>query len=858
MINELNLSFKNWFNALSEAYQTELIDHPKYGGTNFQLFVVHGVPDNLDEEMKDLGFKYNPEEKSYFMMRKSIYPIKTKLKNKNHEKGLFFGFEDFVQDERWKNETSKIGINTRPIGGIEAKPVASPNIKAATSPKITTKTASEEAIKYYLATSKSLKNVAQGDPLVVYLDKNNWIYQDRKGNSGTIPSSEIGDKIKRYTDKDGNSVSGSNIKELFQMFDRMSKIKEPESIKDKGITSDDESGQLKPKKAGGLGVGRPAPQDVRIPAKNMTEYNTEIQNKFNDTKENIMIDALAGTGKTTMLKHLSSFIKPGEKWLYLVFNKKNQIESNRAFPSGVDVLTTHSFLGNVLKENGREVGGETQLPPEGQKWRKIWKIADRIISSDWPSIDGEYNYKNKKTGEMTSPFHYKAKRFTTKLVDMAKAYAVNPNEGNCQDKLMKIINDTGMETDVSTDRILQDRDYTPDMVEKAMEIMKLTMPLALNDRREEMANYRDQDDTLWYAALNADKIRWNPFKYDVVLLDEVQDFNECQLIMAQKLKEAGCRIIGVGDKFQGMYAFRGAYSQAFEKLKSIIGSGKALTLPVNFRSGGKIIDWVRNNTHVDSIKAAPHLEGKGEVYAENGTHPPIGYNNFLNMVTEEFNKNDMAKESTAFICRSNAPLGNAALHFLKNNIDFQIIGKDLSKDLIELIKKSTKNKPEYVRIEDYRDELEDYVKDQEDRYSGKISKSDELASLREFAGVLNSVHQYLESKQFKETEESSPITNVKEFQSYLERKLGGLDPDNPNDAAKIKSRDARKVVTLTTAHKSKGLEWERTFIMKPAGFNPEKPNIKTEEQKEQEKNAWYVAVTRGRNTLMISSDDEPK
>ena len=99
--------------------------------------------------------------------------------------------------------------------------------------------------------------------------------------------------------------------------------------------------------------------------------------------------------------------------------------------------------------------------------------------------------------------------------------------------------------------------------------------------------------------------------------------------------------------------------------------------------------------------------------------------------------------------------------------------------------------------------------------------------------------------------------NVKDFQLYLERKLGGLDPDNPNDAAKIKSQDPRKVVTLTTAHKAKGLEWDRVFLMRPSEYDPSKPNIKTQEQAQQERNAWYVAATRGRKTLMVSDDDGP-
>lgn len=711
---------------------------------------------------------------------------------------------------------------------------------------------------YYLATSKALENVPKGEPVVAYAGIGSWTYQDRKGKTGTVNTSQVGSMIQRVNDENGELVSGRDIQDLFAKFDELKNIlPSDQKPKDKnGIIEDEEGDQINASKGGHM--GRPKPEDVRIAPERMTEYNKKIESYFNNTNENIMIDALAGTGKTTMLKHLSSFIKPGEKWLYLVFNKKNQVESSKAFPAGVDVLTTHSFLGKILKNSGKDIGGETQLPPEGQKWRKIWKVADRVMESDWPSVDSPLNYRNRRTGEWTSPFHWKAKNITTKLADLGKAYAIDPTKSDSADKLKEIIVQHGLETDISTEKINQDRDYTPDMIKMCLEILRLTMPNGLQDRHDEMYNFRDQDDTLWYAALNADKIRWNPDGYKVVLLDEVQDFNECQLIMAKKLKEAGCRVISVGDPNQAMYGFRGANAEAFHRLKEIIGSGESQSLPINFRSGGNIIDWVKNNTHVNNLQAAPHLQGKGAVYAKGGTHPPLKYNDFLNNITEEFKQNGMSQEATAVISRTNSPLGHAALYFLKNNLDFQIVGKDLSRDLVELIKKTTMSKPENVDIESYSNKLNVYVEDLDYKWSNKISKRDELKDIKEFAGVLQAVLSYLAEKEYKETENSRPMSNVKDFQLFLERKLGGLDPDNEKDAAKIKSQDPRKVVTLTTAHKSKGLEWDRVFLMKPEEYDPSKPNIKTQEQAQQEMNAWYVAATRGRKTLMVSEDNEPK
>jgi len=726
---------------------------------------------------------------------------------------------------------------------------------------------------YYLATSKGIKDVPNGDPIVVFTDKDArwtglWKYQDRKGKTGNIQTpfskvynieeleTKIG-MIKRVIEPDGSSIKGIVPEDLFDRFDKM---RPDGSVKDPNGSFEDEVGDQIKKSERSPG-SRPSNDEVRIPSKNMTEYNRKIENNFVNSQENIMIDALAGTGKTTMLKHLSSFIKPGEKWLYLVFNKKNQIESSHAFPNGVDVQTTHSFLGKILKASGKELGGDMQLPTKGEKWRKIHKVADSIMAEDWPNSN--LNYRNNRTGNWQSPFHWKAKSITTKLADLAKAYAIRPDDPQVQNKLKEILLNHGIDTDVATERGPQwrwnrmDRDYTPDIIEMCVKLLQLTMPHGLS-KDDKMYNFRDQDDTLWFAALNADSLRWNPDKYNVVLMDEVQDFNECQLIMARKLKEAGCRVIGVGDPNQAMYGFRGANSQAFGKLKEIIGSGQSQSLPINFRSGGNIIDWVKQNTHVKTLQAAPHLAGMGEVYADGGTHPPQKYQQFIDNVTSEFENNKgNTDQATAIISRTNAPLGHTALHFLKNNVDFQIIGKDLSRDLVDLIRKTTINKPENYDIEDFPNLLRNYIAKLEELWANKIAKAEELKELNEFADVMLAVINFLEEKDYKENEKSRPLENVKDFQSYLERKLGGLDPDNPNDAAKIKSQDPRKVVTLTTAHKAKGLEWDRVFLMRPSEYDPNKPNIKTQEQAQQERNAWYVAATRGRKTLMVSDDDGP-
>jgi hypothetical protein len=258
---------------------------------------------------------------------------------------------------------------------------------------------------------------------------------------------------------------------------------------------------------------RPSPEDVKIKPEHMTEYNKAIEHQFlngidqvTGKPSNIVINALAGTGKTTMLKHLSSFIKPGERWLYLVFNKRNQVESEFKFPAGVDVKTTHSYLADVLKKSGKDVGSLTTLPPQGKRIVRVREILDHVTPSDWPNTD--LIYKDRKTGMWKSPFHNKAKRAVVAIVDKAKAYALNPADPGFQQNVMEMVNRLKIDTDVSTERVPADRDYTPDILEKVVEILKMTLPNALPNEGElaPLARMRDHDDTLWYAALYADQI----------------------------------------------------------------------------------------------------------------------------------------------------------------------------------------------------------------------------------------------------------------------------------------------------------------------------------------------------------------
>jgi len=697
---------------------------------------------------------------------------------------------------------------------------------------------------WILAKTTGLEGAPPGKPAAVGFknDKSGFIVMNRAGDPFPVSNDQVTQTVSKITDENGNSIQSADPAELFVIFDEM---QQKEQVPEKSLSKE-----------------RPKPEDVRLPDKFMSVYNKAIEQKFlegvdpDGTPEDIMINALAGTGKSTQLKHLSSFIEPGQRWLYLVFNKKNQLEASAEFPEGVDVATTHSFLGNVLKQSDPESGGKTKLPPMEEKGTKLSRILDQLVPRDTG------RGRDRRHNSIYRQFRWSAVSRIKKIAELAKSFAVNPNDPEFTQKLVDIIGKYSIDMDLSTERQSQDRDYTPEMLEHVKELLLYSLPGALPkefDKKD--ANTRDQDDTLWYAAINADQINWGALGYDVVLMDEVQDFNQCQLVMAQKLKEAGARVIGVGDPNQAIYGWRGADAEAFEKLQEIVTEDRspAMELPINFRSLPAIIDFVNQNTHVKNLEAAPQ-----EFWDAKGIDPNSGQVNidvdtdaFIRQLPQEYTQNNrQLAQETAIISRTNAPLVEHALGMLRNDIDFQILGRNLSRELIDHINKVTWYKPTRKTLPELDRDLANHLDELQDEWGDKVSKQEELKSIEQTTEALQGVLNHVIDPAFIQRERRQ-IKTANDFIGYIEEKLSGQDPDNAADYAKLKAkkqRNPRGFVTLTTAHKSKGMEWERVFILEPGSFDPSREQIKTEAEAQQERNLWYVGLTRARSNLIIGSD----
>jgi len=159
-----------------------------------------------------------------------------------------------------------------------------------------------------------------------------------------------------------------------------------------------------------------------------------------------------------------------------------------------------------------------------------------------------------------------------------------------------------------------------------------------------------------------------PVKYDTLLVDEVQDTNLAQLYLAMNSVSDGGTIVGIGDRRQCIFAFRGANSQAMAQFKYELG---AVELPLSITS--------RFPTKVRELVNAkfPDIEFETPEWAIEGSIEYIP----SQKIHETLVENDMV------LCRVNADLVPVAFSLIRKGIKATIKGRDIGKSLVTLIKK---------------------------------------------------------------------------------------------------------------------------------------------------------------------------
>lgn len=273
-----------------------------------------------------------------------------------------------------------------------------------------------------------------------------------------------------------------------------------------------------------------------------TEEQLAITEAARACKTNLMISALAGTGKTTSLESVERAVPRGPI-LYLVFNRKNADEATRRMLSTTTVRTFNSC--------GHRIWASSQSRSLSLDAKKSNAILRDIIDQA-PS-----DYRE----TLWSVYHE-----VLDGVRKAKALGYIPDGVYLNAK--RLINRTSFHNALEE---LPD-DLTADLIDTI-----LTKGI-----KQSYEGLVDFDDQVYMPALFGGAYP----QFPLVLVDEYQDLSPVNHHLLKKLVRQ--RLIGVGDPWQNIYGFRGASAGGMQEATETYKC-EGHPLSISFRCPSEIV-----------------------------------------------------------------------------------------------------------------------------------------------------------------------------------------------------------------------------------------------------------------------------
>lgn len=284
-----------------------------------------------------------------------------------------------------------------------------------------------------------------------------------------------------------------------------------------------------------------SPASPKTPSFPPTPEQEHILKLLKESTANLLINALAGSGKTSTLELIQAKAKPPV--LCLAFNKRIAVEMEKRFLSTTTVRTLNGLGHRIWSAT---CAGRVSLNPK--KSQDI--LREKIKGLDRPSQREAYD----SFWDIIS------------AVGMAKSLGYVP-EGIFPNAKRLC---TPIEFFASLDQ---------EPSELEMELIDEVLAASIKAAYAGAIDYNDQ---VYMPALFGGTYP----RFPLVLIDEAQDLSPVNHQMLSHLSKS--RIIAVGDPFQSIYGFRGAVQNGMSKLKVGFEMTEA-DLSVSFRCPETIV-----------------------------------------------------------------------------------------------------------------------------------------------------------------------------------------------------------------------------------------------------------------------------
>jgi DNA helicase-2/ATP-dependent DNA helicase PcrA len=614
---------------------------------------------------------------------------------------------------------------------------------------------------------------------------------------------------------------------------------------------------------------------------NKLNLNKEQIEAINFVNGNLLIMASAGTGKTTtIIERYANMIenhgfKPREIMLTTFTNKaandmiKKIIERTESEPPYIG--TMHSLFLKFLRDNLKL----TNLKP------------------GFTLLDNDYDKR--------------------KLV---KQILIKENINTRADNIKYFVNwigkfkNRGILAENLSENLSLDENIQTGIVEEALDddIIKVdpTLRKYVNkiykkyEEEKNKQNLIDFDDILLltYDLLEKNKDVKEKYarRFKAIMVDEAQDLNIVQINILKLLRNNNLCLIG--DDCQNIYEWRGSSN---ELVFDFSENEKTIYLSENYRSGrdiissvNKIIDSMKfkipkqlncTKDHSGSVRIEPFYDFREELnFITYEIQKLISKGTQLDQIAVLFRTNRIGKDVERMLRRNKIPCHLSRskdlfereeikdlISFLKLKVNqSSVVDFERTFDLLEGLGKSTAEKFKEVSLKNGCS-LVDSLKHHSDLSlnNEKASKVENFNKLLNdfdsdpFALFLNGlgyaerlIKKYKdEPERLNDKTENISVVNAlfKEYGPKKEQIREFLDSLIELDK-KDKTKDK---VILSTIHSAKGLEWEHVFLIscneRTLPFYKKDLNATT---RDSELRLFYVAVSRTKNSLVITHFDE--
>ena len=574
----------------------------------------------------------------------------------------------------------------------------------------------------------------------------------------------------------------------------------------------------------------------------------------------LLILAGAGSGKTRVLTtKIAYLIKEydvdARNILAITFTNKAAKEMKTRIEeligkTSIQASTFHSFGVKILKENCEKLG---------------YKSNFIILDSD----DSLTLVK-----KILKDFNLDPKRFSPYMI--RNKISSNKNELIMPDDYKKFVYN-------------EEDDVVYKVYKKYQEILKQN-------------NSLDFDDLLILPIAlfkkNPDVLAYYQDRYRYIFIDEYQDTNYAQYLLTKMISAKYHNICVVGDNDQSIYAFRGANYKNILNFEKDYPDCKVVMLEQNYRSTKTILNAansvIKNNKERKDKNLWSLKESNEKITYYKAADETDEVHYILKKV-KELVANGVSYQDFAILYRTNAQSRVFEQELLKQNIPYRIIGsfyfysrkeiKDLlaymrlvynpddDLSLLRVIntpKRGIGNKTLRSLEEEaslYHTSLFQAIN------SGKelafkeliltLQKDLEKMTLTEFVdNILEKTGMRRALKEEKTLEADIRLEYLEEFKSVtkmFESRVGEisladflLEISLVADSEEYKDDPNR--LTLMTVHAVKGLEFSYVFLAGlEEGIFPHRNSMDTLAELEEERRLMYVAITRAKDKLFITS-----